>query len=127
MPGSLQRPPSDCPNDGLCFTLQPRVENVEDGLGVVNKDLSALRQDVHEIKITLRERDNLMGFLKTVFVALLGIFVMGLIGTFGQVVMTARWMAQTDMKFEVMTTAAQELKSLVADHEVRLRDVERKP
>jgi hypothetical protein len=117
----MHMPPPGCPNEGVCLTLGPRVDQHEAALSSLGTDIGALKRDVHEIKVTLRERDNLMGFLKTVFVALLSIFFLGLSAVVGQVVMTARWMAQTDMKFEAIANSTHDIEADVADHEQRLR------
>jgi hypothetical protein len=127
MSHGLELPPEACPNGGVCITLGPRVDQHDIALASVAKDIGTLKADVHEIKITLRERDNLMGFLKTVFLSLLSIFFVGLMGICGQVVMTARWMAQTDMQFANLLEAEADLKQIVSDHEERIRFEEKKP
>jgi hypothetical protein len=121
MSPSIHRPPEQCPNDGICLSLGPRVDLHETTLNTVVNDMGSLKKDVHEIKITLRERDNLMGFLKAVFISLLSISFLGLMTVGGQIVMTARWMAQTDMRFTFMERTHADTEQTVADHEARLR------
>jgi hypothetical protein len=73
--------------------------------------LTLIGKEVHEIKVTLRERDKLGGFLQTAFVSILG--AIGL-----QFVTSVWWASSVSNKLENSI-------SVVADHEVRLREHQR--
>ena len=120
----LELPPAACPNGGVCMTHTPRLEEVEKNverhdaaLNRIGTDLDTVKKDVHEIRITLREKDQMMSFLRTVFLALLGCFASGVIAIIIQIGATVWWAGQLN------TTMIINGKS-ISDHEIRLRSEE---
>jgi len=120
----LNMPPEACPNGGVCLMIQPQIDEHADklhrhekALERIGSDLDTVKKDVHEIRVTLREKDQMMNFLRTVFLALLGIFASGVIGIVVQVGATVWWAGQLNS-----TIAANQL--AINDHEQRLRSEE---
>jgi hypothetical protein len=114
----LRRPPSDCPNDGVCSSLLPRLEDCEQandqhakGLSDIGQSIVSLREEVHEIKITLRERDKLGSFLQTAFMSILGVLVVQLFASI--------WWASS------LTHKLESSMARIEDHELRLRLIDR--
>jgi hypothetical protein len=110
----LRRPPAECPNDGVCSSLIPRLEDCEQAninhakvVGEIGVSLGSLRDEVHEIKITLRERDKLGSFLQTAFMSILGVLVVQLFASIW-------WASSLTHKLETSMHK-------IEDHEARLR------
>jgi ferric-dicitrate binding protein FerR (iron transport regulator) len=111
----INRPPDDCPNGGVCATMLPRLENVEEqderhsaALERIGGAMDQLQKEVHEIRVTLRERDKLGGFLQTAFMSILGVLIIQIV--------TGIWWAST------ITGQMQAASSAIIDHELRLRE-----
>lgn len=120
----LHVPPEACPNDGVCMSIQPTLDAHEEqlsrhdkALGRIGTDLDQVKKDVHEIRITLREKDQMMHFLRTVFLALLAVFFSGVIAVIGQIGVTVWWAGQLN------TTITLNQHS-ISDHESRIRSEE---
>jgi hypothetical protein len=118
MSEQLKMPPAACPNDGACLTILPRLEegdrrmnNHDAALNRIGTDLDAVKKDVHSINITLRERENIISFLRTIFLSLLGV---GLV----QVCATIWWASQ-------LNSTVQRNTQVISDHEMRIRQEER--
>jgi len=79
-------------------------------LSRISDSLDSLQRETHEIRVTLRERDQTTKFLKTVFNSILVAVVLQLAGT-------VWWAAKMEAAVQVMTHA-------VSDHETRLRQQE---
>jgi len=126
MSQQLHMPPAACPNDGICMSLPAKIESLEasdrrheGSMSELSGDLNTLKKDVHEIKITLRERDKMQEFLKTVFVGMLICFVGGMLGILGQVGLTVYYSGGVKMQLDQVIAS-------VVDHEQRIRTEERK-
>ena len=78
----------------------------------IGTHLDVMGKEVHEVRVTLREKDETTKFLKSIFSAILVAVVLQLAGT-------VWWAAQLDSAVRVLTTA-------VSDHEARLRMEEQK-
>jgi hypothetical protein len=111
----LRRPPNDCPNDGVCSSILPRLEECEDSNKEHSELLTKIGSEVHDIKVTLRERDRTHDFLRTVFLTLLGCFAGGALAMVVQVVVTVHYFGGMTEKLERVVRA-------VDDHEHRLRE-----
>lgn len=118
-------PSSDCSNSGACVQIMPRLEEGdrrmnahENALNRIGSDLDSLKKDLHEVRVTLRERDGMMNFLRTVFVTLLAVFASGVIAVIVQVGTTVWWAAQ-------LNAAVESNQKTLADHELRLRTEEK--
>jgi len=98
-------------------TLEAADARHEKSMAELSSDMAAVKQDVHEIKVTLRERDKMQEFLKTVFVGMLICFVGGMLGILVQVGMTVYYAGGVKMQLDQVITA-------VADHEARIRQEE---
>lgn len=88
------------------------------GLNRIGSDLDQVKKDVHEIRVTLRERDQMMAFLRTVFLALLGVFLASGLGVVTQIGVTVYWAGQLNTTVNSLTTT-------VSDHEARLRETDK--
>lgn len=100
------------------MTLEPRINEVEKdlerhdkALGRIGTDLDTVKRDIHEIRVVLRERDNTVSFLKTVFIAILAVGIL-------QFSATVWWAATVTSQLETMGEK-------VLDHETRIRIEER--
>lgn len=82
-------------------------------LGRISESLDHLQRETHEIRITLRERDETTKFLKSIFSGILVAVVLQLAGT-------VWWAAQLDVAVKTLTAT-------VSDHEARLRTSEKHP
>lgn len=78
----------------------------------IGETLDSLQKETHEIRVTLRERDETTRFLKATFNAILIAVVLQLAGT-------VWWAAQIDAAVKTLT-------SEINDHESRLRTEEKK-
>jgi hypothetical protein len=123
----MHLPPENCPNDGVCVTLPTRIYALEDAQGRqdaalerIGKDLDQVKREVHEIRVTIRERDGQAQFLRTVFLTLLGMFVSGVIAMLAQIGVTVYYAGKMAEKIDRMVL-------VVDDHEARIRAEERKP
>lgn len=89
------------------------LERHSTALQRIGDTLEHLQRETHEIRVTLRERDQTTRFLRASFNAILVAVVMQLAGT-------VWWAAKMDAAVLAMTHT-------VSDHEERLRDQEKKP
>lgn len=83
------------------------LERHSKALNRIGESLDSLTRETHEIRITLRERDETTRFLKTSFNAILLGILMQLAGTIW-------WAAKLD-------SAVETLSANISDHESRLR------
>jgi hypothetical protein len=111
----INQPPQDCPNGGVCATMLPRLEQVEEqdekhseALGRISDTMGQLQKEVHEIRVVLRERDKLGTFLQTAFISILAVLLIQLA--------TGIWWAST------ITHKMENAGIAILDHEVRLRE-----
>jgi hypothetical protein len=123
----MHLPPENCPNDGVCVTLPTRIYALEEAQGRhdaalerIGRDLDTVKKEVHEIRITIRERDGQAQFLRTVFLTLLGLFVSGVIAMLAQIGVTVYYAGRMTAKLDYMVL-------MVEDHEARLRIEEKRP
>jgi hypothetical protein len=123
----MHLPPENCPNDGICVTLPTRIRVLEDSQGRhdaalerIGRDLDTVKKEVHEIRVTIRERDGQAQFFRTVFITLLGLFVSGVIAMLAQIGVTVYYAGRMAAKLDHVV-------QMVDDHEARLRIEERKP
>lgn len=117
----LHYPPSDCPNQGVCLTLLPRVESLEDNklrherwLERHEKALERIGKEVEIVKLDIREFHMLiktLTFLRNLVLSLLAIGVVN--------VGTTIWFLS-----DLNSTVAQ-IAQKVIDYEARLRDLEK--
>lgn len=89
------------------------LERHSSALSRISDTLDSLQRETHEIRVTLRERDQTTRFLRASFNAILVAVVMQLAGT-------VWWAAKMDAAVQAMTQT-------VSDHEERLRSQERMP
>jgi hypothetical protein len=87
------------------------LERHSQSLRRIGDSLESLQRETHEIRVTLRERDQTTKFLKAVFNSILVAVVLQLAGT-------VWWAAKMDAAVVAMTHT-------VSDHEDRLRFQER--
>jgi uncharacterized protein YukE len=87
------------------------LERHSSALSRISDTLDSLQRETHEIRVTLRERDQTTRFLRASFNAILVAVVMQLAGT-------VWWAAKMEAAVQVMTHA-------VSDHEDRLRHQEK--
>ncbi len=120
----LHTPPADCPNDGVCVLTQPqlaehsdKINRHEKALERIGEDMEQVKKDVHEIRVTLREKDQMMNFLRTVFLSLLGVFATGVFGVFIQISATVWWASQ-------LNTTMESSQRTLTDLETRMRSEE---
>ena len=111
----------ECPKPGLCLDLESQAHDAKQALLLQNEHLQrhdsalerigagldSLKSETHEIRVTLRERDKLGGFLQTVFVSLLAVTLVH----FGAGI----WWAAT------MSSSIRTLGDEVTDHRATLR------
>jgi hypothetical protein len=123
----MHLPPENCPNDGVCVTFPTRIHALEDARGRhdaalerIGRDLDTVKKEVHEIRVTIRERDGQAQFLRTVFLTLLGLFVSGVLAMIAQIGVTVYYAGKMAEKIDRMVL-------VVDDHEARIRAEERKP
>jgi hypothetical protein len=86
----------------------------------IGNDLDQVKREVHEIRVTIRERDGQSQFLRTVFITLLGLFVSGVIAMLTQIGVTVYYAGR-------MASQLDHVVVMVEDHEARLRIQERRP
>jgi uncharacterized protein YukE len=87
------------------------LERHSSALSRISDTLDSLQRETHEIRVTLRERDQTTRFLRASFNAILVAVVMQLAGT-------VWWAAKMDAAVQAMTHT-------VSDHEDRLRHQEK--
>jgi len=113
----MELPPPACPNDGACIMIMPtlddharRLTEHDRSLEKIGEDVRSTKEEVHVIKVVLNERQNVIGFLRSVFLAILAVGVVQVGATI--------WWAST------LNATVTQLVQKVADHEVRLRSHE---
>jgi phage shock protein A len=89
------------------------LERHSQSLRRIGDSLESLQRECHEIRVTLRERDQTTKFLKATFNSILVAVVI-------QLAATVWWAAKMDAAVQAMTHT-------VSDHEERLRSQERVP
>ena len=111
---NLSAPPANCPNEGICLTVTPRLDETDKTLARhdaaltrIGSNLEEVKFDLADIRITLRERDQIMGFIKTVFTAIL-------FGLLVQIGTTVWWAGRLQSSVET-------LEKVALDHEARIR------
>jgi hypothetical protein len=110
----LQRPPAECPNGELCLTVHPRLESLEQAhkrndasIREIRTNVETMQRDLHEVRVTLRERDKNWTFIQSTFV--------GLLIAAGLQISTTIWFASR------LSATVEQHASDIADHEERLR------
>jgi hypothetical protein len=123
----MHMPPENCPNDVISESLPARIRVLEDSQGRhdaalerIGRDLDTVKKEVHEIRVTMRERDGQAQFLRTVFLTLLGLFVSGVIAMLAQIGVTVYYAGRMAAKLDHVIL-------MVEDHEARIRAEEKKP
>lgn len=89
------------------------LERHSSALSRIGDTLDHLQRETHEIRVTLRERDQTTKFLKATFNSILLAVVI-------QLAATVWWAAKMDAAVQAMTHT-------VSDHEERLRHQEKNP
>ena len=90
---------------------QREIDRHDKALTRIGAAVDATQKDVHEIRVMIRERDGIMNFLKTVFIALCGIGLLQVGSTI--------WFASS------LNTTVTANQSIISDHEARVRIIER--
>jgi hypothetical protein len=110
----LQRPPAECPNGELCLTVHPRLESLEQAhkrndasIREIRASVESMQRDLHEVRVTLRERDKNWTFIQSTFIAL--------IVAAGVQISTTIWFASQ------LSATVEQHGSILTDHEDRLR------
>ena len=67
----MNMPPDECPNDGICLTVLPRIRAIEDDVKV----LKACAQKVASIEVVMSERDKAGTKIWNAMLCLLGLSV----------------------------------------------------
>jgi hypothetical protein len=108
------RPPPDCPNEGLCISVHPRLESLEQAHGRndasirdIRANVDTMQRDLHEVRVTLRERDKNWAFIQSTFIAL--------IVAAGVQISTTIWFASQ------LSATVEQHGRVLTDHEDRLR------
>lgn len=112
----------DSQETGLYFRVHQLEENHsrhDAALGRIGSAVDHVQGEVHEIRVTLRERDKMQDFLKTVFLTLLGCFAGSLLAIIVQIGTTVYFAGRMSEKLDRMSLS-------IDDHEARLRIEEKK-